>query len=370
MKLITAFLAILFLWGCQSNIKEEMTQNKAYPFFVGTYTDGESEGIYKYLLQKDGKLKRIGLQAKTENPSFLEMSSDGQFLIAVNETNKDGSGTLESYRIKGDSLVFISQSPSGGAHPCFVTINNNGYILTANYTSGNVGLLHLNEKGVLSKLLDVQQHIGKGTNDRQEAPHAHSAWFTGNSDIISADLGTNELWFSQLDALQKKLLPANPQKLAMETGAGPRHLSIHPNGKWIYVVNELDCTVTLVKKTENGHYKKGGSVSTLPSGFSKANYCADIHITSDGKFVYASNRGHNSIAIFGVNNNDGSLELIAHQDVKGEWPRNFALSPDGKYLLVANQYSNNIVSFRRDKNTGLLEYIYEIEVPNPVCILF
>jgi 6-phosphogluconolactonase len=370
MRLISLLFALLFLWGCQSNIKKEMSQNMAYPFYVGTYTDGDSEGIYKYLLQKDGKLEQIGLKAKTENPSFLGMSSDGKFLVTVNETNKDGSGTVESYIIEDDSLTFISRSPSGGAHPCFVAINENGFVIAANYSSGSVGLLHLNEMGELSGLLDVQQHTGKGTTDRQQAPHAHSAWFVGKNEIIAADLGTNELWFSRLDALQKKLLPSKPQKLAMKPGAGPRHLCFHPKENWIYVVNELDCTVTLVKKTEDVQYEKGESASTLPSGFSEASFCADIHISPDGKFVYASNRGHNSIAVFDVNNKDGSLELIVHQDVMGEWPRNFALSPDGKYLLVANQYSNNIVSFKRDRNTGLLEYIYEIEVPNPVCILF
>jgi len=156
----------------------------------------------------------------------------------------------------------------------------------------------------------------------------------------------------------------------MSEGAGPRHLTFHPNGKWIYVLNELNATVVLVQKTENGKYIKGSPVSTLPLGYTDANTCADIHISSDGNFVYASNRGHNSIAIYKVNANNGSLTLIDHQSTLGNGPRNFSLSPNDNYLLVANQHTNNIVSFKRDKNTGLLTSMDQIEAPTPVCILF
>ncbi len=240
-----------------------------------------------------------------------------------------------------------------------------------NYTGGNVGLLRLNEKGELSPILDVQQHFGRGTTERQQAPHAHSAWFDPiDNNIISVDLGTNELWFSHLDTALQKLLPTNPLTLKMQPGAGPRHLVFHPKGKWVYVVNELDCTVTLLQKSDNGKYKKGVSVSTLPVGYTEPNTCADIHISSDGKFVYVSNRGHNTIAIYDVNAQNGSLKLGGHQSTHGDGPRNFSLSPDGKYLLVANQQTDNIVSFERDKSTGLLKYVCEIEAPTPVCILF
>jgi len=191
----------------------------------------------------------------------------------------------------------------------------------------------------------------------------------GNT-IISVDLGTNELWFSHLDIQSQKLILSDAQTLKMSEGAGPRHLTFHPNGKWIYVLNELNTTVVLVQKTENGKYIKGSPVSTLPLGYTDANTCADIHISSDGNFVYASNRGHNSIAIYKVNANNGSLTLIDHQSTLGNGTRNFSLSPNDNYLLVANQHTNNIVSFKRDKNTGLLTYMDQIEAPTPVCILF
>ena len=371
MKIHVAIISLLILAGCQANIDETVHNNDTYSFFVGTYTDTESQGIYKYLLQKNGVLKPIGLVAMSDNPSFLAMSFDNRFLVAVNEINHKGAGTIESFLISGDSLAFISRSSSGGAHPCFVTVNETGFILTANYTGGNVGLLKLNSKGELSSLLDVQLHTGSGTRQRQQAPHAHSVWFEpGDNGIISVDLGTNELWFSHLDTVQQKLLPSDQQKLKMDPGAGPRHLVFHPNGKWIYVVNELDCTVTLLHKFDNSKYEKSVSVSTLPPGYFEPNTCADIHISSDGKFVYVSNRGHNSIAIFDVNAHDGSLNLVGHQPTRGKGPRNFSLSPDDKFLLVANQHTNNIVSFIRNKTTGQLEYVHQIVAPTPVCILF
>lgn len=364
-------LLFIILTSCQNKKENTVTIKKTFPFYIGTYTKGDSQGIYKYTLYEDGTIKRIGLAAKSENPSFLTFSHNKKFLIAVNEINPEkGTGMVESFLINGDKLTLINKSSSGGAHPCFVTTNKSNFLLVANYTSGNVGLLKLNNKGELSDLLDLQQHTGKGSTERQKSPHAHSAWFDfDDNNIISIDLGTNELWFSHLDTVQKKLLPSNPYKMAMKAGAGPRHLTLHPNNKWIYVANELDCTVTLLQKI-NGQYEKYATVSTLPDGYTKPNTCADIHVSSDGKFVYASNRGHNSIAIFEVNNLNGTLKLIGHESTKGNGPRNFSLSPNEDLLLVANQLTNNIVSFKRNKNTGLLKFKHQIDAPTPVCILF
>ena len=156
----------------------------------------------------------------------------------------------------------------------------------------------------------------------------------------------------------------------MDANAGPRHLTIHPNGKWMYVLNELNATITLVEKNTEGNYIKKSTIGILPTDFTGKNSSADIHISWSGKFVYASNRGHNSIVILKTNDLDGSLTLIGHQTKNIDTPRNFSLSPDEKYLLVANQNSNSIVSFKRDTKTGLLEFIDEIEAPTPVCILF
>ncbi|MCB0650643.1 MAG: lactonase family protein [Saprospiraceae bacterium] len=372
MKFYLTIFALLFLAGCRNNEDTAAMENKDHTFYVGTYTDGDSQGIYKYSLSEDGHLKKTGLAATAENPSFLALSPDKRFLLAVNETHPEGgAGMVESFKIKGDTLLLINQRSSGGADPCFVTINESGYVLTANYTGGNVGLLKLNKNGSLTDLLDVEQHTGSGTTDRQEGPHAHSTWFTADgNNVISVDLGTNELWFSQIDSKQEKLVPNDPQKLAMRPGAGPRHLAFHPNGNWIYVINELDNTIDLVQKGETGLYEAVAFFPTLPLGYSEPSFCADIHISSDGKFLYASNRGHNSIAIFSINESDGFLQWAGHENVQGKWPRNFSISPDGNFLLVANQHSNNIVSFKRDKDNGYLEFVDQIEAPSPVCILF
>lgn len=373
MTIRIALFLMVILAACQMKPKTSTTEQPADTFYVGTYTEGASDGIYKYELLSDGTMRQVGLVAKSETPSFLAKSSDGQYLIAVNEIqNEQQVGSVESWKISEDSLTFISRSSSGGAHPCHVSINASGYVLTANYTGGNVGLLKLDKHdGQLSDLLDLQQHSGQGSTDRQQGPHAHSAWFVPESDdVIAVDLGTNELWLSTLDKIQDQLNPSDPYKLLMPEGAGPRHLTFHPNTKWVYVVNELDCTVSLVKKDATGGYHLQTSVSTLPEGYDQPNYCADIHVTQDGQFLYASNRGHNSIAIFSINKENGTLVSVGHESTRGDFPRNFALSPDGKYLLVANQKSNNIVSYQRNKETGILTFAGECEAPTPVCILF
>ena len=351
--------------SCNQKDKDQ-NMSTGTTFYVGTYTEKQSEGIYTYSLFDDGTLALVGLAAEAENPSFLTKSTDGRILIAVNENE---AGTVSSFKILGDSLQFMNQQSSGGKHPCFVAINDAGSVLTANYSSGTVGLLQLMDDGAMSSLLDVQQHEGQGSHERQDGPHAHSVWFAPDGlAIISVDLGTNELVFSTLDPQNQKLQPAAQQSLKMEPGAGPRHLAFHPEQSWAYVINELNSTISRIQKDENGYSLKT-SYSTLPEGYSGENYTADIHISKDGRFLYASNRGHNSIAIFAIEN-DGNLVLKGHESTRGEWPRNFALSPDDAYLLVANQHSDNIVSFKVEPDTGRLEFVSEIHAHTPVCILF
>lgn len=370
---VLILLSIIFLISCMNTQKTaneeekpDKMENLLY-FYLGTYTQGESDGIYKYKLSDSGKVEQVKLVAKSENPSFLALTKDNKFLLAVNENE---NGTIESYKITGDSLELINSGSTGGAHPCFVAVNDQNYSVSANYTGGNVALHKLSPKGKLSKLLFVEQHTGKGTTPRQQAPYAHSAWFKpGTNEVIAADLGTNELWISELDTDSEKLIPQTDKKLLMPQGAGPRHLCFHPQNDWFYVINELKSTVSLVKE-KDGKYFVESSISTLPEDFTEQNTCADIHISPEGKFLYASNRGHNSLAIFKIDQTGGRLSLVAHESVKGEGPRNFAVSPCGKFILVANQYSGNIVSFKRDSETGLLQFVSECHAPTPVCIKF
>ena len=356
--LLIAMMFVAVLTSCKQPVKQTSEQGNV--FYLGTYTEGESEGIYKYSLDDDGNIHPLGLKAKADNPSFIAFSKDRKVLIAVNEVNRDSTGTVKSFKVDGDTLTILSTASSGGAHPCHVSVSDDGQVVVANYTGGNIGWLSVTGSGLLSNLLSVTQHEGSGPTDRQLDPHAHSAWFVGN-DVISCDLGTDELWiYDQLFNLK--------QKVEMTPGSGPRHLCVHPNGKWIYVVNELNNTATRVVKAEN-KWQVAESISTLPDDFDGFSFCADIHISNDGKFVYASNRGHNSIAIFSVDEK-GVLSLIANESVRGDHPRNFALSPDNKFLLVANKDTENIVVFKRSDATGLLSYVSEIKALSPVCILF
>ncbi|BAX82551.1 lactonase family protein [Labilibaculum antarcticum] len=368
---ILIIASILMIAACQnSKIKSSVTQN-SYSFFLGTYTDGESNGIYKLKMDTAGHMNMIGLVAETKNPSYLAFANNQKTLLASNEINLDNNmGTVESYQI-GDSLKLISRKESGGAHPCFVTVNNEGVVLTANYTGGNIGYLKINEGGELSDLLDVQQHTGSGTvANRQDKPHAHSVWFQPNSNhIIAVDLGTNELWIASIDSTSNQFVPAKQAKVSLADGAGPRHLAFHPNGKYFFVINEIDNTISSFSISDNHEISRFGNVSTLPADFDGVSNTADIHISKDGKFLYGSNRGHNSIVIFGVQE-DGALKLIGHEPTRGDHPRNFSLSPDDKFLLVANKNTNNIVSFKRDSVTGMLTFVDEVKAPSPVCILF
>lgn len=367
MKKISILIVITLFFSCSmSKIKEKEVSN----FYVGTYTDGESEGIYQYQLNTDGKLKLIGLATKTNNPSYLAKTKDNKILLAVDETNENGTGFVNSFRIEKDSLVFVSKSKSGGAHPCFVSVNDDNQVLVANYSGGNVGFLQVDNQNGLTNLLAVQQHLGNDTNPKQQKPHAHFAKFhPTKNEIIAVDLGTNQLWFSEIDETKKGLVFKNQKTLNMMDGAGPRHLTFHPNKKWLYVVNELNNTVSLVKGKDN-LYVVNQTIAMLPKDFKKYSKAADIHISKDGQFVYASNRGHESIVIYKVNQQNGTLKLVGFQDVKGKHPRNFSLSPDDNFLLVANKDSNNIVSFKRDFKTGKLVFVSEVFAPNPVCVLF
>jgi 6-phosphogluconolactonase len=381
MRKILYSLVLISMLSCNSKIDQPKndeieSESSVVSFYVGTYTNvkpveqGGSEGIYHYIINEKGELAKIGLAAKSESPSFLAKTSDNKYVVAVNEINtNEGNGTVESYKIDGNLLKKLSSSSSGGAHPCHISINGNGHVIVSNYSGGNVGLMNISKNGILSDLLDVQQHIGKGSHERQEAPHAHSSWFRPDEEgIISVDLGSNDLWFSKIES--NKFIPQKVSKLAMNANAGPRHIDFHPNGKFLYVLNELENKVGLILKQKDGGYKLGGTYSMLPDGFTDYSKGADIHISKDGRFLYASNRGHNSIAIFEINKNDGSLLLIGTESTKGDSPRNFQLALDDNYLVVANQNSDNIVSFKRDAKTGKLTFISQVDAPTPVCLLF
>ncbi len=369
LKILTILL--LLTMGTSSMKDLSQTSSQATAFYVGTYTDKESEGIYKYSLDDNGKLSLSGLLAREENPSYLAKTVDGKYLLAVNENSDDqgGGGTVASFAITADTLKFINRKKSGGDAPCHITPNPDGQLLVSNYLSGTIALLQIDSEGLLNGPLDISRHQGSGPHDRQESPHAHSAWFSpeGN-EIIGVDLGTDELWLYTLEKDGEPL--QNTAKVKIPAGSGPRHLAFHPAAPWVYVINELNSTITQLNRSQSGEFELIESVSTLPEGYEGENYTADIRVAPDGRFLYGSNRGHNSLVIYKINQQNGHLSLVGHQETLGDWPRNFVLSPDAKYLLVANQRSNSIVAFKRDGATGKLEFSDKITAPSPVCLVF
>ena len=370
-KTILIFTAVAFI-GCK-NIHNNITDSKSLKFYVGTYTnktaDSHSEGIYQYQLNKNGTIDSLSLVAKTESPTFLTKSFDGKYIIASNSKKE---GTITSFLIQKDRLKEISVSKVDN-DPCYVTINKNNYILTANYGSGTTNLHQINENGVLTKTLDTQQNKmnAPSKHPRQEKAHTHSCYFEPNStNVISIDLGANKLIFGTIDSDFNKIVPNEFSELEMPAEAGPRILTFHPTKPWIYVVNELAATVTFIKKNvTNNSYKIVQTVETLANEDKLGNTSAHIEITNDGKFVYITNRGHDSVGVLKVLDS-GKLELIQTISTHGKHPRNFALSPDNKFLLVANRDTNNICSFKRNHKTGKLTFVSDVKAPKPVCILF
>lgn len=353
----------LFVIGC----KNEQTMN-TYTLFVGTYTENGSEGIYNYHFDaSSGELIQKKVAAKIGNPSFVKISPDKKYLYAVEETDRyeNSSGGVAAFRIDGDSLVKINANATVGAHPCHIGLSKDGRFLAASsYTGGSLTIFGLGDDGAL---LPNPQFIDHRILDTVKTSHVHSAQFTADG-LFVADLGLDAV--KRYQWVGKEFVPAEQPSLDMASGAGPRHFAFGQDGKYLYVINELNSTLTTLERNEDGTYQEVESLSTLDKDFTGESFCADIHLSQDGKFLYGSNRGENTIVIFKVDPSTGKLSLAGRESVKGDWPRNFALDPSGDFLLVANQRSNNIVVFNRDKTNGTLQFLHEYKLPSPVCLEF
>jgi 6-phosphogluconolactonase len=348
--------------------------------YVGTYTAGNSEGIYLYRLNlASGELKHVANTRGVVNPSFLALAPSRRYLYAVNEVGEFAgkkSGAVSAFAVdqRTGELRLLNQQASLGADPCYVDVAAGGrFVLIANYTGGNVTVFPVQRDGSLGAATDMKQARGSSVNrERQEGPHAHYiALDPTNRFAYSCDLGTDKIMVFGFDARNGKLLPGEPPSVQVEPGAGPRHLAFHPSGKYVFVVNELHSTVTaFARDPAKGSLKELQTLTTLPKDFTGTSWSADIHLSPDGRFVYSSNRGHDSIAIFALDAR-GGLATVGQESTRGMIPRNFAIDPMGTFLLVANQKSDNIVVFRRDRDTGRLRFTGQVaEVPSPVCLKF
>ena len=350
-----------------------MTERTLY---VGTYTQRDSEGIYIFRFDTEsGALRQQAVVAGHENPSFLTLHPQGHVLYAVSEDLE--AGQVSSFAIDEESggLTFINRQPTHGTAPCHLAVEPGGNtLIVANYYSGNVAVYPLDASGAIGEPVQNIQHHGSGPNqERQEAAHAHSATISPDgSRVYVADLGIDKVMIYRI--VDGRLQANDPDHTPVYSGAGPRHFDFHPNGRFAYIINELDLTVTACAfDAGSGALTPIETYSTLPdgtvdrSGFS----CADVHVSPDGRYLYGSNRGHDTIAIFAVNSESGRLSAAGHASSRGRTPRNFTLDPTGAWLLAANQDTDDISVARRDAENGQLTPVGEtVWAPMPVCLRF
>jgi 6-phosphogluconolactonase len=354
-----------------------------YLFYVGTYTEegSKSKGIYAYSYDSaTSAITPLGLAAETTNPSFVALHPNGSFLYAVNEVGNyhgPNSGGVSAFSIDRATgkLTFLNEVASRGADPCYITVDKTGkYVLVANYTGGSVAVFPVLADGKLGESSAFVQHTGKGTNpERQEGPHAHSIDLSlDNRFAMVDDLGLDELLVYKFDGSKGSLTPNDPPFTKLAAGSGPRHFALRPDGKFAYVISEIGHTVTVLSNDlDNGRLQVLQTVTTLPKDFTGRNDDAEIQIHPSGKFLYASNRGDDSIAIYAVDQSKGTLAQAAIVHTGGKEPRSFEIDPTGTLLFAENQKSDNIVVFKIDQKTGLLTPTGQVlNVGSPVCLKF
>jgi 6-phosphogluconolactonase len=350
--------------------------------YVGTYTEEgyaqnrESKGIYAFRFDAaTGEFTPLGLAAESPNPSFLAVDPTRRFLYAVNEV-KDyrgpNSGGVRAFAMDRSTgkLTLLNEVPSNGGDPCYLALDKKGkYVFTANYGGGSVAAFPFLPDGRLGESSTFVQFQAKG----EKAPHAHAINVSpDNRFVLTADLGLDQMTAFRFDQESGSFAPRNSQTFKVDPGAGPRHFVFHPNGKFAYVLTELQSGIVLFAyDPASGTLRRLQTVSTLPKGYAGTKHGAEVQVHPSGKFLYASNRGHDSIAVFAINKNKGTLTRVEIVPTKGKEPRHFAIDPTGSYLLAANQHSHNMVVFRIDARTGRLTATGQVlEVPTPVYVKF
>jgi 6-phosphogluconolactonase len=388
MPLKNYFLLLVGMFFCGVTACQSVSNGEQY-LIIGTYTTAKSEGIYVYKFNTDtGDFSAVSKATGVSNPSFLSISPNQKFIYAVNENNETAAVSAFGFDKKSGILTSLNTQPSGGAHPCHLSTDNTGaWVLVGNYTGGSVAVLPILTDGSLGSPTQIVKHEGKGPNTtRQEKPHVHSVNIAANNtDVFVTDLGIDKIMAYRFDAKSGKLSAAKTPFIKISAGAGPRHFVFHPNGQFAYLIEELSSSITSFR------YKKGvlsplQTLTTLATDYKEKNknFCADIHISPDGKFLYGSNRfvdtssgkavfaNNNtvdSIVIYSIDPKTGRLVYVGHEPVLGKMPRNFIITPNGKYILVANQTTDNITIFERNPHTGKLTPTgKQIETPTAVCL--
>lgn len=356
--------------------------------YIGTYTEalphvaGRGKGIYRCQLDlSTGALTPLDHTPNIVNPSYLVVDPTQQYLYAVQETDEGHNPAVFAFAIEPEtgSLSFLNQQPAHGGLPCHIATDRTGrFVLTANYGTGSASVLPVLDNGQLRPVVAVVQHQGSGVNPaRQEGPHAHAVVFDStNRYVFIPDLGLDKIMIYRFDQSQGQLVPHEPPFCQLHAGAGPRHFVFHPNGQYAFVMNELDATVVVLAYNEENEEDEATlspvqTISTLPSDFDGERSGSAIRVAPSGRFVYAANRGHDSIAIFAFDEATATLSPLGHESTQGQTPRDFALDPSGTFLLAANQDTDTIVTFRIDQQTGQLEQTGHVaHIPNPTCVAF
>lgn len=356
MKLFYLLSALSAFTSCSSAQED-------YKILVGTYTQKGSDGIYYYRLDPGMKNPvQVSSTKGVKNPSFLTIEGDKIYTV-----NEEGEGKVQAYRLDKESgeFILLNEQETGGAHPCHISAAG-GLLFAGNYSGGNLAVFPLENNGAVGERTQLIANAGSGpVTARQEKPHIHSVNISPNGKSLwVADLGTDEVLVFDIDSKGIK----EKKRIKITPGAGPRHIAFHTTLPVAYVINELNNSVSVIS-TED--FSTVQEISTLPDGFEGRSFCADVHVSPDGRFLYGSNRFSDSIVAFEIDAKSGKISLAGHTPAGGKVPRNFAISPDGKYVLVANQDSDNIVVFERNPETGLLQATgTEIRVSMPVCIKF
>jgi len=339
--------------------------------YIGTYTKGESKGVYSFTLDTDAaKIGDVKPAAELDNPTYVNISNDNKNLYAV--VKEGNQGGVASYSINKETgeLSEINRTLLDGASPCHVSVDyQNKQVVTANYHKGTVESFLVNESGTVSSAVTVVEHTGQGPHDRQEKPHTHYSGFTPDGKfVVAVDLGIDKIITYKIE--NGKLKEAH--SLLVKAGCGPRHIAFHPNGKFAYVMTELSNEViALSYNPESGVFTELQYIPAIPEDFTENSQGSAIHISSDGRFVYAGNRGHDSIALYRVNPESGELTFIEYTSTEGNWPRDFVLDPTEKFVVASNQESSNLVLYARDTETGKLTLLdSKVSVPDPVCVKF
>jgi 6-phosphogluconolactonase len=348
--------------------------------YIGTYTGEASKGIYAFKFDdSSGALTPIGLVAETPSPSFIIASADGRFVFAVNELEKyeEGAagGSVTSFAVDKASskLTQLSVQPTKGASPCHLALDRTGrYLAVANYSGGNYSVFPVGQDGKLQPAVSVVHgEASAADSSRPVKPLGHAVWFTtDNKFLIASDKGLDQILVYRFDASTGKLTPGQPPAVSLPAGSGPRHFAFHPNGRWVFSIAELAGTITTLSwDAKAGTLTPMGSVSTTPAGV-KTDSTAEIAVHPSGRFVYGSNRGHDTIGAFSVGA-DGALTPVEFESTRGKIPRNFALDPSGRWLIAANQRSSTLAVFSIDQKTGALSPVSPLTtVGSPVCVLF